>query len=238
MRGGGCEVRRQRRRGERGRRCSARQRADLTVTGLAVCDGDRSARPGQCRRCARRHRDGDRTPSSLRVVPPGRPDGPRGRSRVAGALVSRWRREDGSALVEFTWLAILLMIPLVYVVLAALSLQRAAFAETAAAREAARAYATAGSDAEGERRAEQAGALAMRDQGIAWVPSGRVISCGACDYRPGSTFTVDLQRVVALPFVPKWMCGDRCVAGITVSVHHHGRIDCYGAVGVAPAPTC
>ena len=148
------------------------------------------------------------------------------------------QRDEGSALVEFSWLAILLMIPLVYVVLAALSLQRTAFAETAAAREAARAYATAGSDAEGERRAEQAVALAMRDQGIDWSPSGRVISCGACDYRPGSTFTVDLWRVVSLPFVPTWLCGDRCVAGIPVSAHHHGRIDCYGAQGVAPTPTC
>ena len=145
----------------------------------------------------------------------------------------------GSALVEFTWLAILLMIPLVYVVLAALSLQRAAFAETSAAREAARAYATAGSDAEGERRAEEAVALAMRDQGIAWAPTGRVVSCGGpCDYQPGSSFTVDLRRVVALPFVPGWLCGDRCVAGITVSAQHHGRIDCYDALGTAPAATC
>ena len=46
------------------------------------------------------------------------------------------------------------MVPLVYVVLGAVSVQRAAFAETAAAREAARAYATAGSDDLGERRAD------------------------------------------------------------------------------------
>ena len=61
---------------------------------------------------------------------PGGTDGSCGRSRIAGALVSGWRRDDGSALVEFTWLAILLMIPLVYVVLAAVSVQRAAFATT------------------------------------------------------------------------------------------------------------
>jgi hypothetical protein len=126
----------------------------------------------------------------------------------------------------------------VYVVLAALSLQRTAFAETSAAREAARAYATAGSDAEGERRAEEAVALALRDQGIDWSPSGRVVSCGSCDYRPGSAFTVDLRHVVALPFVPGWLCGDRCVAGITVSAHHHGHIDCYSALGVQPDSSC
>ena len=150
-------------------------------------------------------------------------------------MIRRWRRDDGSALVEFTWLAILLMVPLVYVVLAAVSVQRAAFATTAAAREAARAYATAGSDAEGESRAEAAVALAMHDQGVRWAPSGRVVSCGSCDYSPGSQFRVDISTVVALPFVPRWLCGQRCVAGITVSGHHTERIDCFAGTGPVAA---
>lgn len=151
----------------------------------------------------------------------------------------RWRTDDGSALVEFTWLAILLMIPLVYIVLAALSVQRAAFATTAAAREAARAYATAGSDAEGEQRAEAAVALAMHDQGVRWSPSSRVVSCGSCDYAPGSSFRVDISTVVALPFVPRWLCGQRCVAGITVSGHHTEQIDCFAGTGpVDPSAKC
>ena len=148
------------------------------------------------------------------------------------------RADDGSALVEFVWLAVLLMVPLVYVVLTAVSLQRTAFAETSAARDAARAYATAGSDAEGELRAEAAVALALHDQGITWTPQGRVVSCGPCDYQPGSPFTVDLHQVVSLPLVPHWLCGHRCVAGITVSAHHRERIDCYAATGAAPAATC
>lgn len=141
------------------------------------------------------------------------------------------RRDEGSALVEFVWLAVLLMIPLAYVVLAAVSVQRAAFAETAAAREAARAYATAGSDAVGEARAEAAVALAMHDQGVDWQPTDRVVSCGDCSYAPGSTFTVDLHTVVALPFVPAWLCGGRCVAGVPVSAHHPERLDCYAGAG-------
>ncbi|MDQ1747781.1 MAG: hypothetical protein QOD07_2044, partial [Frankiaceae bacterium] len=40
--------------------------------------------------------------------------------------------DRGSAVVEFVWLGVLLMVPLVYVVMAALSVQGAAFAETAA----------------------------------------------------------------------------------------------------------
>ena len=149
------------------------------------------------------------------------------------------RSEEGTAVVEFVWLAVLLMIPLVYVVLAALSVQRSAFASTAAAREAARAYATAGSDAEGEQRAEAAVALAMHDQGVTWSPTGRVIECGDCTFAPGSTFSVDIHTTVALPFVPHWLCGERCVAGIPISAHHRERIDCFaGTAARSEDATC
>jgi hypothetical protein len=144
-------------------------------------------------------------------------------------------RDDGSAVVEFVWLAVLLMVPLVYVVITAVSLQRSAFAITEAARDAGRAYATAGSDRLGERRAEQAVALALRDQGIRWRPSGRVVSCGRCAYAPGSAFTVTLRTRVALALVPHWMCGHVCVAGIPVSARHSERISCYAGTG-PPAP--
>jgi hypothetical protein len=143
----------------------------------------------------------------------------------------RLRSDAGSAIVEFVWLAVLLMIPLVYVVLAALSVQRSAFASTTAAREAARAYATAGSDAEGEQRAEAAVAMAMHDQGVTWMPQGRVIECGDCTFAPGSAFSVDIRTTVALPFVPGWLCGERCVAGIPISAHHRERIDCFAGTG-------
>ena len=147
--------------------------------------------------------------------------------------------DDGTAIVEFLWLAILLMIPLVYVVLSALSVQRAAFAATSAVRDAARAYATAGSDAEGELRAEQAVALAMHDQGVTWTPDGRVVSCGDCSFQPGSTFTVDIHTTVKLPFVPGWLCGERCATGIPVSAHHRERIDCFAGTGaIAAGSTC
>ena len=145
--------------------------------------------------------------------------------------------DGGSAIVEFVWLAVLLLIPLVYVVLAALSVQRTAFAESAAAREAARAYATAGSDAAGEAAAERVIAVVMHDQGVAWSPSGRVVDCGECTYAPGSSFRVDVRMSVPLPFVPRWMCGTRCDRGIVVSAHHTERLDCYAGSGTG-AGTC
>jgi heme exporter protein D len=149
------------------------------------------------------------------------------------------RRADdgGSAIVEFVWLAVLLLVPLVYVVLTAVSVQRTAFGLTEAAREAARAYATAGSDSAGEQRAEAAAALALRDQGVRWSPSGRIVSCGDCSYAAGSTISVDLHVQVPLPLVPRWLCGGRCVAGIGVSAHHRERLDCFSGTG-GQAATC
>ena len=150
-------------------------------------------------------------------------------------MAARRSPEDGSAIVEFVWLAVLLMVPLVYVVLTAVSLQRAAFGVTAAARDAGRAYATAGSDSLGERRAERATELALRDQGVRWSPSGRVVGCGSCSYAPGSRFTVELHTRVKLPLLPGWMCGHACLAGITVSAHHSEQISCYSGTG-EPGP--
>jgi hypothetical protein len=143
--------------------------------------------------------------------------------------------DDGSALVEFVWLTVLLMVPLVYIVLSALSVQRDAFGLTAAARDAGRAYATAGSDALGEQRAEAAVALAMHDQGVPWHATGRVVECGSCTYAPGSTFTVRLSSRVALPLVPSWLCGHTCVAGIGVSAQHSERISCFAGTGIPDA---
>jgi Na+-transporting methylmalonyl-CoA/oxaloacetate decarboxylase gamma subunit len=140
-------------------------------------------------------------------------------------------RDGGSAIVEWVWLSVLLMLPLVYVVLAVGAVQRAAFATTAAAREAGRAYATAASDDDGERRAELAAAVVMRDQGVRWAPRGRVVQCGGCDFSPGSAFVVELRTTVPLPFVPRWLCGHRCLAGISVSGRHRERVDCYRGTG-------
>jgi hypothetical protein len=142
------------------------------------------------------------------------------------------RRDDGSALVELVWLSLLLMVPLVYVVLVAAALQRAAFATTAAARDAGRAYATAADDASGEARAELAARVALADQHVAWGAGERLVECGECTFAPGSTFRVVVRTTVALPWIPRWMCGGHgCPGSIPVSATHVETIDCYRATG-------
>lgn len=110
------------------------------------------------------------------------------------------RHEHGSALVEVTWLAVLLLVPLVYVVLGVFEVQRGAFGSTSAARAAARAFVLAPSAGEAEARARVAAAVALADQGLS---GGEVAtSCAGPCLTPGSTVTVVVAYQVPLPFLP------------------------------------
>ena len=114
--------------------------------------------------------------------------------------MSRLRGDEGNALVEFTYLAVLLMVPLVYVLLTVFQVQRAAFGVTEAARSAGRAYATADSAVQARLRAQEAADLAMRDQIPGYdaadvsFPAGQVLV-------PGGTVTVTVRHDVTLPLI-------------------------------------
>lgn len=100
-------------------------------------------------------------------------------------------------MVEFVYLAVLLMIPLVYVLLSAFQVQRAAFGVTEAARQAGRAFVTS-SAGSAEARAQAAAALALGDQGVSEKP--RVtIACPQGCHVAGATVTVTVRHVVQLP---------------------------------------
>ncbi len=112
--------------------------------------------------------------------------------------------ERGSALIEFTWLALLLLVPLVYVVLSVFEVQRSAYAVSTASRSAARAYALAPSEEQGLARARESVRVALADQGLDGQRFELAISCtplGGC-LRPGSTITVRLRAQVGLPLLP------------------------------------
>jgi len=70
--------------------------------------------------------------------------------------VRRPAGDDGNAMLEFTYLAVLLMVPLIYILTTTFQVQRAAFGVTEAARQAGRAYATADDDTSGRARADAA----------------------------------------------------------------------------------
>ena len=117
----------------------------------------------------------------------------------------RARGDRGTALIEVTWLAILLLVPLLYVVLAVFQVQRSAFAVSAASRAAGRAVAIAPSEAEALQRGSAAAAVALRDQHLDEDRARIAISCtpdpGNC-LSPGSVIRVDVDYPVALPLMP------------------------------------
>lgn len=114
------------------------------------------------------------------------------------------RLESGSAVVEFVFLAVLMMIPLIYLVMTLGRLQAGAYAASAAAREAGRAYTTAATEAEAEGRAEAAASIAFEDQGFG--VNGRLsLSCdGTPCLRPEGRIEVTSVVTVPLPFVPSF----------------------------------
>jgi hypothetical protein len=121
------------------------------------------------------------------------------------------RGEEGSALVELTWLTLLLMVPLVYVLLSVFDVQRGAFAVSAASRAAGRAYALADSDAEGRRQATAAARLALTDQGLPAEGMKIDFECEPDPHHcllPGSVITVRVHTQVQLPLAPSALGGE------------------------------
>jgi hypothetical protein len=134
------------------------------------------------------------------------------------------RVDAGSATVEFVLVGLLLMVPLAYVVLAALSVQRHAYAVVEAARSAARAYVTAPTTAAGSAAARRAVALAMQDQGVPDAGVRVAISCSRAPcLTPGGTVRVRVSTTVAVGGLPAFL--PRGPAAIPVSATHVESVD-------------
>lgn len=114
------------------------------------------------------------------------------------------RSEQGSASLEFLTVGMILLVPLVYLVLVLSALQAGALAAEGAARQAARAFVLAESDAAGQRAAARALAVTLDDYGLTQDESELVVDCSAGDacLVRGETVTVHVRISVGLPFVP------------------------------------
>jgi Flp pilus assembly protein TadG len=124
--------------------------------------------------------------------------------------------DGGSALIEFIFVAVIVMVPLVYLIVSVASVQRSELAVSQAAREAGRAFATADHAGEALPRARAAVRIALHDQGLSddvdvrYVPVGA--SCtGTATTTPvlsaGAEFTVCVIRTVEIPGVPRFLSG-------------------------------
>jgi hypothetical protein len=137
--------------------------------------------------------------------------------------------------VEFVFLAVVMLVPLVYLVATVAVLQRNTLAVTQAARDAGRAFATSASSAEAQRRAAAAVRLALADQGLPDDAELRYVRAGAgCDaparivprLAPGAEFTVCVRRRAALPAVPSFLAG----RGVLVTGAYVVHVDDFRAV--------
>ena len=129
----------------------------------------------------------------------------------------RYQNDSGNAIVEFVYLAVLLMVPLVYVLLTVFRVQGAAYAVSSAAREAGRVYATSNSVDDAYERAFAAASIVMADSGLELSRQQLQINCEDC-LRPGSRVPVVIDYNVDLPLLPKFL--DRSAPA---SVHVSGR---------------
>ncbi|MCT9870177.1 hypothetical protein [Paenarthrobacter aurescens] len=128
------------------------------------------------------------------------PAGP-SKERPAGAGTSEG--QQGSAVVEFTFLALLLMVPVVYFVVTVGQIQGGSFAVVGAADQAAKVFVTH-EDAAGARiAAERTVLIALKDYGHPPDQAQVEISCDRADcLAAGARVTVTVGLDVPLPMVP------------------------------------
>ena len=123
-------------------------------------------------------------------------------------LSSRFSEERGSASLEFLALGMLLLLPLVYLVIAVATLQAAAFAVEAGARQAVRVFVLAPDRPTAEASARRALDFALADHGVRSGASLE-ISCTRepCLTRQGLV-TISVDVTVPLPLVPPVIVGE------------------------------
>lgn len=152
----------------------------------------------------------------------------------SGRFGSRLRKQyvragcdEGAAVIEFTILVTLVLVPIVYLVLAVMQVQAAAFAVTHAAREAGRAYAQADTMTQARADAAAAVGLALADQGFTMGPNSLQVDCPSSGcLSPGAQVTLHVDLRVRLPFLPESL-GEATIGSVPVSAEHTVPIDVY-----------
>ena len=138
--------------------------------------------------------------------------------------------QRASAIIEFLFVAVLVLVPLIYLVVAVAVVQRSRLATTNAARDVGRAIATSATAGQAETRAQAALRAALRGQGL--TPADvevRYVDAGAdCQspatapsLTPASVFAVCVIRHQPLPAVPTILSG----RGVTIIGRYVVHVD-------------
>ena len=132
------------------------------------------------------------------------------------------RGDDGNAQVEFLVVAVVFVIPLVYLVVFLSQVQAAAFAAEGAARDAVRAYATAPDRAAAAARADASVQVALADHGLPPRAASVEVACTDTCAGPGEEIVVRVVVRVPLPGVASIGLGRMTVP---VEATHRGVVD-------------
>lgn len=137
--------------------------------------------------------------------------------------------DDGRAIIEVVFLAVLVLIPVTYLLISLVRIQAATLAVTQAARDAGRAIDTAPTLDEGITRARQIAAIDLADQNI---PTGNItlqfVAPGApCtsdnavppSLTPGVIYDVCITTTLALPGIPTIITGTNNTATGVYTIH-------------------
>lgn len=160
--------------------------------------------------------------------------------RTWDRLRSDVRDDTGGALVEFLGITVVILVPVIYVVIAAAQIQAAMFAVEGASREAARSAVVAGLDvldsggnmadarAAGAERAQAGVQMALEDFAVSGEPTVNF----DCDtdpcFAPGSSISAHVSVDVPLPGVPSFVV-EALPVSVNVSAVGRSPVD-----GVAP----
>ena len=132
--------------------------------------------------------------------------------------------ECGTAVVEFVVLAVLLLIPLIYLVMVMARLQAGSYAVSQAAREAGRAFVTADSGDVAGARAEAAARIAFLDHSFEDVGRVLVWCDGTPCLRPDGRVETTATVRVPLPLVPAFV-REVVPMSVPVSARHLSTVD-------------
>jgi len=135
--------------------------------------------------------------------------------------------QSGSAVVEFVFLAVLMLVPIFYLVMVLARLQAGAYAVSAASREAGRAYVTAPVSEQATSRAHSAAGLAFADQGFESEGSIEIGCDGTPCLRPEGRVQTTATLWVQMPLVPAFFAAIVPLQ-IPISATHIATVDRFG----------
>lgn len=126
------------------------------------------------------------------------------------------RDEKGSAIVEFTMLTLIFIVPLFYIIVAVFEVQRASFAATAASVAGTRAFVQAPDLEIAERSWRRAIEVTLADHGVAGAAFSR--TCQPQCFVSGSSVEISVMVDQPLPLAPRVL--GETLTSITIESRH------------------